>query len=441
MGWRLRAYSYICSRHAFPNWSNRTSLTGIGYGAFQERSIVWGNLEGYGPCPVGAHSPRILHLLGRVRGKSSETTHSQKVKPHQPTTTLVRSALLSMRSSSTPRTPHRTRSTPSGAAPARDGGLRKPETGPHSRHRGLPANRRDGGRRAQVVPVSHPSRIATDQWKPDSSSPEPALRSPDCHPNPLIFASGNGTAAIWMCCGRRGLLASVTGATRLVASAASPSPPQTLAMRLKAPDPFNVRRNGRLLQCPHAAMEAARPGLRRRSTDVFVGGSRPARIAPPIKPSAQPFSPRPRSTDGVHIDQSGTNLEPTWTCLRSSLLKPGIDDQGNYRRDRGRYPGKNLSRTGASSFRPCVRRPAHASMATAKPETECPPLLGDFPTDSALFYIITGKVCRTISHRTVRWSYLIGTSVNEARLQNAGGSIRLKRPGASGHPERHGPPS
>ena len=80
----------------------------------------------------------------------------------------------------------------------------------------------------------------------------------------------------------------------------------------KAPDPFNLRLNGRLLQCPHAAMEAARPGSRSRSTDVFVGGSRPARNAPPVKPSAQPFSPRPRSTDGVHIDQSGTNLEPTW---------------------------------------------------------------------------------------------------------------------------------
>ena len=154
----------------------------------------------------------------------------------------------------------------------------------------------------------------------------------------------------------------------------------------KAPDPFNVRLNGRLLQCPHAAMEAARPGLRSRSTDVFVGGSRPARIAPPIKPSAQPFSPRPRSTVGVHIDQSATNLEPTWTCLRSSLLKPGSDNQGNYRRDRGRYPGKNLSRTGASSFRPCVRRLADASMAAAKLEIRCPPLLGEFPTDSALFF-------------------------------------------------------
>ena len=154
----------------------------------------------------------------------------------------------------------------------------------------------------------------------------------------------------------------------------------------KAPDPFNLRLNGRLLQCPHAAMEAARPGSRSRSTDVFVGGSRPARNAPPVKPSAQPFSQRPRSTDGVHIDQSGTNLELTWTCVRSSLLKPGSDDQGNYRRDRGRYPGKNLSRTGASSFRPCVRRLADASMAAAKPGIECPPLLGEFPTDSALFY-------------------------------------------------------
>ena len=33
-----------------------------------------------------------------------------------------------------------------------------------------------------------------------------------------------------------------------------------------------------------------------------------------------------------------------------------------------------------------LRRPAHASVAAAKPEIECPSLLGDFPTDSPLFF-------------------------------------------------------
>ena len=47
----------------------------------------------------------------------------------------------------------------------------------------------------------------------------------------------------------------------------------------EAPDPFNVRLvnvrlNGRLLQFPHAAMEAAKPGSRSRSTDVFRGWSK-----------------------------------------------------------------------------------------------------------------------------------------------------------------------
>ena len=37
----------------------------------------------------------------------------------------------------------------------------------------------------------------------------------------------------------------------------------------------------------------------------FVDGSRPARSAPPVKPSAQPFFPPPRSTDGAIWNQSG----------------------------------------------------------------------------------------------------------------------------------------
>ena len=72
---------------------------------------------------------------------------------------------------------------------------------------------------------------------------------------------------------------------------------------------------------------------------------------------------------------------------RQTLLRPP-QPQRRLPRACGRYPGKHLSPTGqpAGSFRPCVRRPAHASVAAAKPKTECPPLLGDFPTDSPLFY-------------------------------------------------------
>ena len=69
---------------------------------------------------------------------------------------------------------------------------------PETRSRGLTAvtgtSRPTGWDRGQAVP--HPSRIAIDEWKPDSSSRGPALRSPGCHPPPLIVASGNGTAAI-----------------------------------------------------------------------------------------------------------------------------------------------------------------------------------------------------------------------------------------------------
>ena len=40
----------------------------------------------------------------------------------------------------------------------------------------------------------------------------------------------------------------------------------------------------------------------------FVGSAGPAHSAPPVRPSAQPFSPPPRSTDGAHTDRSGTQV-------------------------------------------------------------------------------------------------------------------------------------
>ena len=54
----------------------------------------------------------------------------------------------------------------------------------------------------------------------------------------------------------------------------------------------------------------------------FVGGSRPVRSAQPVKPSAQPFFPPPRSTDGARIKQSGTNLAPAAASKPSTNARP-----------------------------------------------------------------------------------------------------------------------
>ena len=54
----------------------------------------------------------------------------------------------------------------------------------------------------------------------------------------------------------------------------------------------------------------------------FVGGSRPARSAQPVKPSAQPFFPPPRSTDGARIKQSGTNLASAAASKPSTNARP-----------------------------------------------------------------------------------------------------------------------
>ena len=54
----------------------------------------------------------------------------------------------------------------------------------------------------------------------------------------------------------------------------------------------------------------------------LVGGSRPTCTAPPVRPSAQPFFPPPRSTDGARIKQSGTNLEPAAAGKPSTNARP-----------------------------------------------------------------------------------------------------------------------
>ena len=47
------------------------------------------------------------------------------------------------------------------------------------------------------------------------------------------------------------------------------------------------------------------PALGAALRKFFVGSAGPARSAPPVRPSAQPFPPPPRSTDGAHINPSG----------------------------------------------------------------------------------------------------------------------------------------
>ena len=73
----------------------------------------------------------------------------------------------------------------------------------------------------------------------------------------------------------------------------------------KAPGPFNVRLNDRLIQFPPVAMEAAKPGSRSRSTKVFCGwqGRRAARRPSSRRPSR---FPRPRvPLRGARINPCG----------------------------------------------------------------------------------------------------------------------------------------
>ena len=67
--------------------------------------------------------------------------------------------------------------------------LRKPETGASQPSQGPSGQRTGTG--ARGGPSFHPSRIAIRSTEAGFvESPRPALRSPDCHPPPLIFASG-----------------------------------------------------------------------------------------------------------------------------------------------------------------------------------------------------------------------------------------------------------
>ena len=65
----------------------------------------------------------------------------------------------------------------------------------------------------------------------------------------------------------------------------------------------------------------------------FVGGSGPARCAPAGNPSAQPFSPRPRSTAGAHIH----GLPPlAVVCVDRKTGEPSRGNVGFFRLDKNR---------------------------------------------------------------------------------------------------------
>ena len=174
-----------------------------------------------------------------------------------------------------------------------------PKPGPHSRHRDLPANGLRSGDRRSLIHHESQSII----WKPDSSSRESALRSPGCHPPPLIVASGNGTAAI-----------------------RQPRPPETLGVRYsrnatggkssntvaatnigdgsERPNPFNVRPvhvrlNGRLLHSSSLPWQWNRPspapGAALRMFFVGGQGRRAARRPSGRRPSRFPRHRVPRT--------------------------------------------------------------------------------------------------------------------------------------------------
>ena len=184
----------------------------------------------------------------------------------------------------------------------------------------LPANGLGPGRGAG--PVSHSSRIATDQWKPDSSSQGPALRSPGCHPPPLIFALGNGTAAIWLCRGHRRPLASVI--RRDATGGKSSNTVAATNIGDGSERPIHLTSG----QCTFGSMAACSTAVPAHGNGsgqarleeplyeiFFVGGSGPARSAPAVKPSAQPFSPPPRST-------ARSAHQPMWPNRRPASPPP-----------------------------------------------------------------------------------------------------------------------
>ena len=92
----------------------------------------------------------------------------------------------------------------------------------------------------------------------------------------------------------------------------------------EAPNSFNdrlvnVRRNGPLLQCQCVGNGSGKARLEEPLYECFCGWFKAgARTTPPIKPSAQPFSPRPRSTFATHASRfSGATASALITATRN----------------------------------------------------------------------------------------------------------------------------
>ena len=190
-----------------------------------------------------------------------------------------------------------------GGIPGSAGVSGNPKPGPHIRHSELPAN--------GIGPAGGPSSITNRNRSMEAGFVEPragatVARLPSTTPDLRLEEWDGGNPDV-------------------------PRPPETLGVLYPAPRdrwqeqphrlhhehwlwnqsarPFNVRLvnirlNGRLL---HSVRQWKRPSLARGAAlrRFFLGGSRPARTAPPVRPSAQPFSPPVCSTAGAHINQSG----------------------------------------------------------------------------------------------------------------------------------------
>ena len=156
-----------------------------------------------------------------------------------------------------------------------------------------------GGLTVQFLPAGWPGYFlwtSTTRW---------------CHPPPLIFASRNGTAAI-----RQPRLSETLG-VRYSRNATGGKSSNTVAATnigdgSERPThltsrPVRVRLNRRLLHSSSRTRQWKRPSPARGAAlqIFFVGGSGPARSAPPVRPSAQRF-PRLRvPLRGAHINPCG----------------------------------------------------------------------------------------------------------------------------------------
>ena len=128
----------------------------------------------------------------------------------------------------------------------------------------------------------------------------------------------------------------------------------------KAPGPFDVRLNDRLIQFPPVAMEAAKPGSRSRSTKVFcgwlrAGAQRAGRqaVGPAVFP-APAFHCAERTS--THVAQPAASRPSTNARPKEMPMKqrePG--EPGRTAEEPG--PGAPPPRFRGSGYRASIRRP------------------------------------------------------------------------------------